>query len=419
MLWRRFRRLRLPEDRGPLRVMFIHTEVVIGGAETLLVEIIRRMDRQRFQPELCCLKRLAALGEVLAGEVPTFVGLLKNKYDLRVLGRLTRLLRRRRIDAVVTVGTGGDRMFWGRLAAWRARTPVIVSALHATGYPMRVERLNRLLAPLTDGFIGCARSHADFLVDGEGCPADRVFTIPNGVDVDRFHPRDKAAMRARLGIAADLPVIGIVAALRPEKQHLLLLDAMSEVVRRSPKSLLLIVGDGVERGAIEEKTRRLGLGDHVRMLGMRSDIPELLGAMDVKVLSSRMEANPASTLEASACGLPVVAPRVGSLAETVLDGRTGLLCEPDNPAALAAALLRMLSDPGKAQAMGAAGRELVCKHYTVEVMVRGYEGLIDGIYRAACRGERLTPAAFDRWMNDVSQPSSGDIQRISAGEPAP
>lgn len=403
MFARRFRRLRLPQDRGPLRVMFVHTEVVVGGAETLLVEIIRRMDRQRFAPELCCLKRLATLGEVLAREIPTFVGLLKNKYDLRVLGRLTRLLRQRRIDAVVTVGTGGDRMFWGRLAAWRAATPVILSALHATGYPMRVERLNRILAPISDGFIGCARSHSQFLVDGEGCPSDKVFTIPNGVDVERFYPRDKAAIRARLGIAADVPVVGIVAALRPEKQHLLLLDAMARIARRQPRAQLLIVGDGTERGAIEERIRRLGLESRVSMLGMRHDIPELLSAMDVKVLSSKMEANPASTLEASACGVPVVAPRVGSLAETVLEGRTGLLCEPDDPAALAKAVLQILAVPDKAQAMGAAGRELVCGRYSVEVMVGGYEGLIDGVYRAACRGERFTPEAFDRLMEGEGQ----------------
>ena len=164
MFRQRCRRMIVPEDRGPLRVMFIHTEMVVGGAETLLAEILRKMDRDRFLPELCCLKRRAELGEVVSEEIPTFTGLLANKHDLRVLPRLTRLLRQRRIDAVVTVGTGGDRMFWGRLAAWRARVPVILSALHATGYPMRVECLNRLLAPITDGFIGCARSHSEFLV---------------------------------------------------------------------------------------------------------------------------------------------------------------------------------------------------------------------------------------------------------------
>ena len=407
MFWRRFGDLVLPEDRGPLRVMFVHTEMVVGGAETLLAEILRKMDRNRFQPELCCLKRLAELGEVLAEEVPTFTELLEHKYDVGVLRRLTRLLRQRRADAVVTVGTGGDRMFWGRLAAWRARLPVILSALHSTGYPVSVERMNRMLAPITDGFIGCAKSHSEFLVNGEKCPRKKVFTVWNGIDVERFRPRDRATMRAALEIDADAPVAGIVAALRPEKQHVMLIDAMARVVSKMPKAMLVIVGNGIEREAIEAKVSELGLSRNVRMLGTRHDVPEILSAMDCKVLSSKMEANPASTLEASACGLPVVAPNVGSLPDTIVDGKTGLLCRPDDPIALADAMVQLLSSPQKAREMGKAGRELVCRRFSVEVMVRGYEVLIDGVYRAACQGDCLTPEEYDRTMES-------ELERIAS-----
>ena len=407
MFRRRFRNLVLPEDRGPLRVMFIHTEMVVGGAETLLAEILRKMDRDRFQPELCCLKQLSELGEILAKEVPTFTGLLGHKYDLGVLGRLTRLLRQRRTDAVVTVGTGGDRMFWGRLAAWRARTPVILSALHSTGYPVYVERMNRMLSPITDGFIGCAKSHSEYLVSGEKCPRDKVFTVWNGVDVERFRPHDQTAMRMRLGIEPEVPVVGIVAALRPEKQHLMLLDAMAKVVTRLPEAELVIVGDGTERHVIEAKVSELGLKQNVRMLGTRHDVPEVLSAMDCKVLSSKMEANPASTLEAAACGLPVVVPNVGSLPDTVVDRKTGLLCRPDDPTALADAVVEVLLAPQRAREMGKAGRDLVCQRFSVEAMVRGYEVLIDGIYRAASHGDRLLPAEYDLAMDS-------ELERIRA-----
>ena len=82
-------------------------------------------------------------------------------------------MRQRQIDAVVTVGTGGDKMFWGRLAAWRAGVPVILSALHSTGLPDHVEWPNRLLAPITDGFIGVAEAHGRYLAEAEGCPRTR------------------------------------------------------------------------------------------------------------------------------------------------------------------------------------------------------------------------------------------------------
>lgn len=403
MFGRNHQNLSLPEDRGPLRVMFVHTEVVVGGAETLLLEIIRNLDRTRFAPELCCLKRLSELGEVISKEMPTHTGLLKHKFDYRVLRRLTALLRDRKIDAVVTIGTGGDRMFWGRLAGWRANVPVILSALHATGYPMKVERLNRLLTPLTDGFIGCAKTHSKFLVASEGCPQDRVFTIWNGVDVGRFRSRDRAAARRRLGLDERTPVAGIVAALRPEKQHLLLLEAWSQVVRQNQDALLLIVGEGPERSIIESRLCDLKLSQNVHLLGTRHDIPEVLSALDLKVLSSRMEANPASTLEAGACGLPVVAPNVGSLPDTITDGETGLLVKPNDATGLANAITRILASEDRGRSMGKAAQQMVQNRFSLDVMVGGYEALIDGVYRAAVSGNRFRPKDLNNKMDLLSR----------------
>ncbi len=179
-----FRRKPLTDlhDRGPLRVMFVITSMPVGGAETLLVELLRRLDRSRFLPELCCLKNLGPLGETLALEIPAHHGLLTRKTDVSILWRLARLLRRRRIDAVVTVGAG-DKMFWGRLAARLAGVTVIASALHSTGWPDRVQFANRLLAPITDAFIAVAEPHGRYLAAYEGCTAAKIHVIPNGVDV--------------------------------------------------------------------------------------------------------------------------------------------------------------------------------------------------------------------------------------------
>ena len=112
--------------------MFITTSMPVGGAETLLVNLIRRLDRAQFLPELCCLKDLGPLGEELAEEVPAFERLLWKKTDVRVLPRLIRLLRWRRTDAVITVGAG-DKMFWGRIAARLAGSPRAVSSGAAVG----------------------------------------------------------------------------------------------------------------------------------------------------------------------------------------------------------------------------------------------------------------------------------------------
>lgn len=367
-------------ERAPLRVMFVITSMPVGGAETLLVNLIRRLDRARFAPELCCLKELGPLGEVLAQETPAHAHFLTSKWDVRVLPRLVRLLKRRKIDAVVTVGAG-DKMFWGRLAGRLAGTPVILSAIHSTGWPDGIGRLNRRLTPITDAYIGVAAEHGKHLVEVEGFPVEKVKVIPNGIDTDRFAPLpDSHLLRKRLDIAPSAPVVGIVAALRPEKNHALFLQAAKRVRTKLPQAQFVIVGDGPERPALEALSRELGLAEAVQFLGTREDIAEVVATFDVFSLTSHNEASPVSILEAMAMAKPVVATRVGSIAESVADGRTGFLTPPGEVEPLAARWLELLHNPLQAKAMGAAGREAVVARGSLRSMVAGYEELIERIH---------------------------------------
>jgi glycosyltransferase involved in cell wall biosynthesis len=368
------------ETARPLRVMFIQTDMRIGGAEMVTANIIRRLDRERFAPELCCLKNPGELGEQLAGEIPVHHDLLNNKYDWRVLRRLTALLREREIDAVITVGAG-DKMFWGRLAARRAGVPVVLSALHSTGWPDGVGRLNRLITPLTDSFIAVAASHGEFLAKNLRVGNERVVVIPNGVDTQRFTPRpETSSIRHELGISPTDPVVGIVAALRPEKNHELFLETASRIVKQLPTARFLLIGDGPCRPALEKKTRDLKIEANVQFLGSRNDVPSLLAAMDVFALTSHIEANPISILEAMSAGKPVVATNVGSIHEAVVEGRTGFLAAPGDAYQLTDRVLRLLNEPLRAQRMGGAARGLVVSRWSIESQVAGYERLIENTY---------------------------------------
>jgi glycosyltransferase involved in cell wall biosynthesis len=364
----------------PLRVMFLQTDMRIGGAEMLTANIIRRLNRERFTPELCCLKERGELGETLAAEIPVHSELLSNKYDWRVWPRLTRLLREREIDAVITVGAG-DKMFWGRLAARHVGVPVILSAIHSTGWPDGIGRLNRMLTPITDSFIAVAASHGQFLAKNLGVDSSRVAVIPNGVDTQRFAPfADAAAVRRELGIGPTAPVVGLVAALRPEKNHELFLEMAARVVAALPDAQFLLIGDGPCRAALEHRAAELGVAEHVQFLGSRHDVPRLLAALDVFALTSHIEANPVSILEAMSVGKPVVATNVGSIHEAVAEGRTGFLVTPGDAYQMADRILRLLHDPLRAQAMGAAAREAVVSQWSIEAMVGGYERLIESVY---------------------------------------
>jgi glycosyltransferase involved in cell wall biosynthesis len=364
----------------PLHVLFMLTDMRVGGAEMLTANIIRRLDRTRFAPELCCLKDRGALGEALADEVPVHSKLLAGKYDLRVWPRLTCLLDRRRIDVVVTVGAG-DKMFWGRLAARRVGVPVIISALHSTGWPDVIGLLNRWLTPITDAFIAVAPSHGRFLIERERLPAEKVAVVRNGVDTDRYTPLANApAVRRELGIGSSCPVAGIVAALRPEKNHQLFLKMAHRVARDLPEARFLVIGDGPCREPLEQQCRELGLHRQVMFLGSRSDVPRLLAAMDVFVLTSHIEANPVSILEAMSTGRPVVATNVGSVSEAVIDGQTGFLAPAGDAAALVERVMKLLLDPTLRRAMGRASRQAVVADWSIESMVSGYERLIEAIF---------------------------------------
>jgi glycosyltransferase involved in cell wall biosynthesis len=364
----------------PLNLLFILTDMRVGGAEMITANIIRGLDRTRFAPELCCLKDRGSLGEMLAEEIPVHANLLAGKYDLRVLPRLTRLIRRRRVDVVVTVGAG-DKMFWGRLAARREAVPVIISALHSTGWPDGVGRLNRWLTPITDAFIAVAPSHGRFLIDHERFPADKVAVVPNGVDTDRYTPLiNGPAVRRELGIGSSSPIVGIVAALRPEKNHELFLQMAHRVSRDLPEARYLVIGDGPCRESLERQCRALDLDAQVMFLGSRNDVPRLLAAMDVFVLTSYIEANPVSILEAMSTGRPVVATNVGSVREAVIDDKTGYVVPSGDAAALVERVMKLLRDPIRRRLMGTAGRQAVVAHWSIESMVGGYERLIEAIY---------------------------------------
>ncbi len=367
----------------PIRTAFLLTSMPVGGAETLLVNLVRGFDSDKILPQIVCLKERGPLGEELAAEFSVASRFIASKWDFRVIERLRQHFVREKIEAVVTVGAG-DKMFWGRIAAKLARVPVICSALHSTGWPDGVGKANRYLTKITDAFIAVAQSHGKFLVDFERFPQSKVAVIPNGINTERFCPdlQTRSRVRRELNLPATAPVIGIVAALRPEKNHEMFIDVAARVQRVVRDSQFLIIGDGPERVKIEAAIEKHSLQYQVQMLGNRSDTHRLLTAIDVFALTSHNEANPVSILEALSTEVPVVSTRVGSIAETVIDGETGYCVEPGDAEAMAVRIQELILDSKKHTTIGEQGRQRVQKYGSMQSMVVGYEELISRIYQS-------------------------------------
>jgi len=381
------------EKQRPLRTMFVITSMPVGGAETLLVNLMDRLDPKLIEPSVVCLKEPGQLGDEIASRHPVLSNVLGSKWDFSVLPRLSKLMRDRRVDAVITV-SAGDNMFWGRLAAWQAGVPVVCSALHSTGWPDGVGRLNRMLTRITDGFIAVADHHGVHLSKHEGFPVDRVHIIRNGIDCNRFVPdaESRSLLRKELGVTDQTKLIGIVAALRPEKNHEMFVDVAKQVCDARDDVHFVIVGEGPQRGTIEAVVDKHKLQDRVHLLGTRLDTSRIVAALDLFLLCSHNEASPVSILEALACCVPVVSTNVGSVAESVVDGKTGYLVDTDDRESMTRRVLTILDNQEKRQSMGQEGRKLVLETGSLDSMVEGYTTLIHWLYQNK-RGQFARPVA--------------------------
>ena len=245
---------------------------------------------------------------------------------------------------------------------------------------MRGMLWRRLIAPRAEKIICVSAAVRDELARHAPGVCAKAMVIPNGVDLDRRASAiDRAHVRDRLGVPEECFLIGTMGRVHPVKGHADLVAAAAKLARDgSGPFQVIIAGYPVNPWATELAglARTLGVERLVHFLGHRSDVPELLAAMDVFVLPSHSEGMPNALLEAMAAGKPVVATRVGGSAEVIRDGKNGLLVAPQDPGGLAAAIARLRADPALAGLLGAAARRDIASKYSWAGVVETYDGLL-------------------------------------------
>ena len=250
----------------PIRVMVVTSALWAGGAERHLVTVLPALDRDRFEIVVCCVQHEGHYFRTLidAGVRCVSLGCPKRRQALRALRGLVRELRQFRPHVVLTFPLNADVV--GRIAATLTGVPVVAAWKHSCGHTRRHaldRRSERLLAPMTDYCVGVAAAQVPFLVNELGVPRRKIRIVPNGIDLSGFpiRPgRERDAELAReLGVNSGDPVVGIVARLRPEKDHAMFLRAARVVAARRPDAWFLILGDGPLQAELEELARRLGL----------------------------------------------------------------------------------------------------------------------------------------------------------------
>jgi glycosyltransferase involved in cell wall biosynthesis len=265
---------------------------------------------------------------------------------------------------------------WVATLAWRSlkERPHLVRTRHLSTQ-VRNNRPTRWLYQAPEAIITTGEFTKELLMQRLGVPPRRIFSIPTGVPLDEFSPRDRDPdWLAQLNLPPDAFIFGSVAVLRSWKGHLYLLEALHELLQEGVQAFLVVVGEGPYRKLIEEKLEQLHLQAWVRLVGYQDRVDRWLAMMDAVVLASYAhEGVPQSLLQALAMGKPVVGTTVGGIPEVIVAGETGLLVPPKNARALAQAMRQLLQDPDLRQELGRRGRELVQERFSLAQMAAEVE----------------------------------------------
>ncbi|PZX29401.1 Glycosyl transferase, group 1 [Cupriavidus phytorum] len=354
---------------APLRILVITTGLKLGGAEQQIAALARAF--LALGNEVAVLSLTQGHEIDLPAAIPvTELDMRKTPLSMLAAQRKARLLVRQWRPDVIHAHMVHANLF-ARVLARTGRMPPVICSAHSA---REGGRLRALAYRVTDRWCALTTHVSDAgrmaMVASGAVPDERVIVMPNGIDTSRFHPDQASREQARrdLGLGPDDVLVLNVGRLVPEKDQAMLIEAFAEVCRDLPKTRLMIAGDGPLRDELAQQVARHGLNHVVLLAGARSDIPELLRAADVFVLSSRIEGMPLVVGEALASGLPVVATAAAGVSE--LAGDTATLTPTGNPQALASALRNAIAALPGTETERDRRRQRIVGHFDVNGVAR-------------------------------------------------
>lgn len=383
---------------SPIPILHLITRLIVGGAQENTMYTAARLDPARFHTEVISGPQTGSEGslieEVRALGVPlTILPDLRREisphHDLLALRKLQRLIHTGNYTIVHTHSSKAGIL--GRLAARLAGTPIIVHTVHGWSFhehmaPRRRRlyvMLERFAARFTDAMIVVTRPDIDKgLAEGIGRP-EQYHLIRSAIPLDEFDPTtvDGGAARRELGIPPDVPVLGNVGRFSPQKNPLDWVGVAGRVAQAVPECRFLLVGDGPLRPEVEAALAEAGIAERTILTGLRRDVPHLLAAMDVFLLTSLWEGLPRVIPQAMAMAVPVVANRADGTVEAIDHGATGFLCEPGDLDSMAAYCNRLLQSPELRQEMGWRGRRYAIQEFGLQRMIAEIEALYEALLR--------------------------------------
>ncbi len=347
-----------------IHVLHVVPTLRAGGLELAMAGIVNRLAGMTHS--VICMRGEAEIAEHFGPDVQ--IHCMRSKFnELALPFRLAKLIKQIKPSVIHANNWGG----WSEIAIASfllAKRPPLIFSFHGLsviGPPSWKRRLaGRILSMKTDLALTVCDASRQVMADQYGLSVDRIGVIPNGVDIDLFHPADRPPNEQL--------VVGAVGSLLAIKNHALLIRSVGDLVAAGMDVQFRLAGDGPIRGQLTELASSLGIADRVSLLGAIDDVPTFLRGLDIFVQPSDTEAMPLSILEAMSSALPCVATDVGGVSEIIAQGEAGILIAPGDQKALTDVLSQLAGDTHRREALASAGRERVCEHYSVESSVAKY-----------------------------------------------
>jgi glycosyltransferase involved in cell wall biosynthesis len=351
----------------------------LGGAQSVLVNLLRYADRSMFELEVATMSgrgvywdRVEALG------VPVRSLSFSRAIPAYVPSLIARCLKRR-YDVVHTHLIGANVIAKPLAALCGVKVRINHDHCNDKEFDPRrwVAIADRWSNHLSTHVIAVSQSTCDYLIEQEGMPRDRVTTIHNGIDLEVFHPRrdQSAAARERLGFPPDAFIVAGIGRLSYQKNFSLFIDVAAAVLARQPTAYFVIAGTGPEDQQLRERAARLGIDQRLRFLGYVGDMPGLYPAVDALLLTSRYEGLPITILEAMATATTIVSSNLDGVAEILRDGEHGALVPPTDAAVFAERVCELIDHPDVGARRSAAALHKVQTGFSAESVARAVEGV--------------------------------------------
>jgi len=388
-------------SKAKTKICLLITQSEFGGAQKYVYYLATSLPKARYDVTVACgtdgllIPKLQEAGiDVI--QVPSLLREINPIQDFLALLHLFRVLREKRPHIVHANSTKAG--FLGRLAARLAGVPIALFTAHGfflyEPFWRAEERfmyvfIEWLGAKLSDCIIAVCEADRQKMLQHNIASPDNIFVVHNGLEFSHLAPA-RNSRRLEQDSKEEGKLVGTVANFYPIKGLRYFIEGAALVKQVMPEVRFAIVGDGEQRVELRNLARQLDLDPEILFLGHRDNVPELLSFFNVFVLSSVAEGLPFALLEAMAAARPVVATTVGGVPELILDGQTGLLVPSKDPQALAEAVISLLKNPSRAEAMGVAARQRVLSHFTVDRMIAETEQ----IYRRLLAKKLNQPASF-------------------------